>query len=121
MSKKVMIVDDDPTNVKLVGSILESSGYEVVEAVDGLDALAKIKKEAPDVIVLDIVMPEINGYDVCCELRFNKNYEKIPIVILSATDKEIDDVLGERVNIEYLSKNDDLRLVVEKIEKLLSV
>mgnify|MGYP002725817677 CR=1 FL=1 len=120
MSKKVMIVDDDPTIVRLVRNILESGGYEVAEAVDGLDALAKIKSAAPDVIVLDIVMPEINGYDVCCELRFNKDYAKIPIVILSETDREIDDVLGERVNIEYLSKKDDLTLIIGKIEKLLS-
>ena len=104
----------------MVRKIIESAGYEVSEACDGLDALAKIKKECPDVIVLDIVMPEINGYDVCCELRFNKNYEKIPIVILSETDKEIEDDVGDRVNIEYLSKKDDPSLILGKIEKLLS-
>jgi len=120
MTKKVMIVDDDPTTVRLVKKLLESNGYDVSEAIDGLDALAKINKEKPDIIVLDIVMPEINGYDVCCELRFNKNYGKIPIVILSETDREIDDSLGERVNIEYVSKRDDPKLILEKIEKLLS-
>jgi len=134
MAKKIMIVDDDPTAVHLIKSLLEGEGYEVTAAVDGLDALAKINKEKPDLIVLDIVMPEINGYDVClfyflflpfnnffmCELRFNKNYEKIPIVIVSSTEKEISDELGERVNIEYVSKDSDPKLILEKIGELLN-
>ncbi len=120
MSKKILIVDDDPVIVRLMQSKLKEQGYDVFTAVDGLDALVKVKKENPDLVVLDIVMPEINGYDVCCELRFNKNFEKIPIVIVTETEKEIDDNIGERVNIEHLSKPVDIKELMEKIEKLLN-
>ncbi len=120
MVKKILVVDDDPVVVHLVESILKSNGYEVDTAADGLDALVKIKKEPPDIVVLDIIMPEINGYDVCCELRFNKEFMQIPIVILTETEQEIEDSIGKRVNIEYLKKPVVAHLLLEKIKYLIS-
>ncbi len=120
MSKKILVVDDDPVVIRLVESILKSNGFEVDKAVDGLDALVKIKKDPPDVVVLDIVMPEINGYDVCCELRFNKEFVQIPILILTETEQEIEESIGKRVNIEFLKKPVDSNLLIEKVKYLLT-
>lgn len=120
MSKRILIVDDDPVVLHLVESILKANGYEVDKAADGLDALVKIKKEPPDVVILDIIMPEINGYDVCCELRFNKEFMQIPILILTETGQEIEDSIGKRVNIEYLKKPVVANLLLDKIKYLLS-
>ena len=98
MPEKILIVDDDPTSIKLVESILVKSNYETISAVDGLDALVKIKSENPDLVVLDIMMPEINGYDVCFQLRFNDEFKKLPIILLTKRERELDDKISQKVN-----------------------
>jgi DNA-binding response OmpR family regulator len=120
MAKKILVVDDDPVVLKLVQSILKANGYETDSATDGLDALVKLKKTPPDLVILDIIMPEVNGYDVCCELRFNKEFVQIPILILTETEQEIDDSIGKRVNIEYLHKPVVSSEVLDKVKYLLS-
>jgi len=120
MSKgKILIVDDDPVQIQLLDKRLTEAGFEVSSAVDGLDALATIGKVKPDLVVLDIIMPEINGYDVCYQLRFNQEYEKIPIIIVTETDQQIEDNIGQRINIEYLKKPIDIKLLIDKIKKFL--
>ncbi len=119
MAKTICVVDDDPTITTLVESLLKKQGYNVVCASDGLDALVKIKKEHPDLIILDVMMPEINGYDVCYQLRFNKEFEKVPIILLTSREQEIDDELGKRSGIEYLQKPVNAKVLLEKIVSLL--
>jgi len=120
MSTKILVVDDDPTTNRMVCSLLSEKGYAVSSAVDGLDALVKIKKETPDLVVLDVMMPEIDGYDVCYQLRFNKDFEKTPIILLTERAQEIDDKLGLRVNIEYVPKPVDSKVLFKKIEEFLT-
>lgn len=120
MSQKILVVDDEPATLKLVESLLKSKNYEVSCASDGLEALVEIQKNEPDLVVLDVMMPEINGYDVCYQLRFNKQYEQIPIILLTKRNQEIDDQIGKRVNIEYVPKPIDSDLLFAKIEALLS-
>ena len=120
MSGKILVVDDEPATLKLIESLLNSKGFEVDSAKDGLDALVKIQKSEPDLVILDVEMPEINGYDVCYQLRFNAQYEKIPIILLTKRNQEIDDKIGERVNICYVPKPIDTELLFERIEALLS-
>ena len=120
MAKRILIVDDDPVVLHLVESMLKANGYEVDKAADGLDALVKIKQEPLDVVILDIIMPAIKGYDVCSELRFNKEFMQIPILILTETEQEIEDSIGKRVNIEYLKKPVVANLLLDKIKFLLS-
>lgn len=120
MPKKIMIVDDEPATLKLLESILASEEYEVISATNGLDALVEIQHQNPDLVVLDIMMPEINGYDVCYQLRFNEKYEQIPIVLLTKREQEIDDTISQRVNIEYAPKPIDTNLLLEKIRFLLA-
>lgn len=120
MSEKILIVDDDPVIVRLIETILQEYGYDTVTAFDGIDAMLQIERERPDLVVLDIVMPEINGYDICCELRFDNKHGKIPIIILTETEREIDEKVGARVNIEYLHKPLNPKLLLDKIELLLN-
>ena len=119
MAKKILVVDDDPTVTRLVSKLLADHGYAVNVAVNGQEALDMVKKEKPDLVVLDIVMPEVNGYDVCWELRFNKSYERIPIILLTETPKRIDDAVGKRTNIDYMRKPMDSKALLEKIVNLL--
>ncbi len=115
-----MIVDDEPATLKLLQSILSSEDYEVVSATNGLDALVEIQHQHPDLVVLDIMMPEINGYDVCFQLRFNEKYEQIPIILLTKREQEIDDKISQRINIEYVPKPIDTSLLLDKIKFLLA-
>ncbi|MGE0268964.1 MAG: PleD family two-component system response regulator [Candidatus Omnitrophota bacterium] len=119
MTKKILVVDDDPGTLKLVGVLLKSKGFDVLLAEDGLEAMLKIQNEGPDLVVLDVMLPEINGYDICFQLRFNKDYEKIPILLLTKREQEINEMIGQRVNIEYMAKPIDRELFFEKIHQLL--
>ena len=116
---KILIVDDDPSTLKLIEGILLVEGYETLRAVDGLDALVKIKTENPDLVVLDIMIPEINGYDVCYQLRFNDEFKKLPIILMTKRKKELDDDIGRKVNIDYVPKPVDPKLLLGKIDQLL--
>ena len=118
-ASKILIVDDDPGVIRLVGSLLKSHGYAVQSATDGLEALVKIKNDKPDLVILDIMMPEINGYDVCYQLRFNKEYANIPIIILTIRDQELDEAISKKANIEYMHKPVESKLLIDKISSLL--
>ncbi|MBF0521615.1 MAG: response regulator [Candidatus Omnitrophica bacterium] len=120
MSYKILVVDDDPVDVRLIQAILMARGYQATTAVDGCEALAKIRSENPHLVVLDVMMPEANGYDVCYELRFNDEFQKIPILILTLREQEIDEEIATRLHMKYLPKPVDANLLVESIEGLLS-
>jgi len=89
MAKKILIVDDDPDLVEAVSTILESKGYAVVAAYGGVEGLAKAKSEGPDLIVLDVMMPDKDGYEVCEELKADEQYRSIPILLLTAVVSKI--------------------------------
>lgn len=120
MPRNILVVDDEPATLKLVESLLSSNDYGVLSAKDGLDGLLMIQSEKPDLVILDVMMPEINGYDVCYQLRFNQDYEKIPIILLTKRDQEINEKISKRVNIEYVPKPIDSPLLLEKIRSLLN-
>ncbi len=89
MAEKILIVDDDPDLVESVRIILESKGYEVEAAYDGVEGLQKVKEFNPDLIVLDVMMPKKNGYEVCKELKSDPKYSNIPILLLTAVVSQI--------------------------------
>ena len=120
MDKKILVVDDDPSSTFLLTSILSAQGFKVSSAGNGLDALVKLKKEKFDLVVLDVMMPEINGYDVCYQLRFNPDYDHIPIILSTSREQELEEKIGKREDIEYLKKPIDTKLLLEKINQLLS-
>lgn len=117
--KKVLVVDDDPVVVRLVKELLKSQGFQVESAKDGIDAMVIVKKEKPDLIVLDIMMPELNGYDVLRTLKFTDEYKEIPVLLLTAREQELDKRIGEMMGIDYLQKPVNRELFLEKINKAL--
>ncbi len=117
--KKILVADDDPTVVKFLESILLGKGYEVVKAKDGLEAMVQVKDHKPQLIVLDIMMPEINGYDVCRNLKFDSPYKDIPVLLLTSRDQEIDPRIGQMMGISYLQKPVNREAFLTKIDQLL--
>ena len=88
---KIMVVEDNIDEAKLIKMILEPEGYEVVTALNGKEAKEKIKKENPDFIVLDVMMPEMDGFTFCSWIRSNKDYKDIPVVLLTGVAERIHD------------------------------
>ena len=120
MSKKILLVDDDPLVIKIITKLLKGSDYMIEVAEDGLDALSRIKSMDPDLVILDVMMPEINGYDVCYQLRFNDEFKKVPIILLTVRENELSGDISERTAIEYVQKPIDVKILNEKIEMLLA-
>ncbi|MCF8051432.1 MAG: response regulator [Desulfobacterales bacterium] len=80
----ILVVDDDPDLVESVSMKLESAGYRVGKAYDGIEAMDRIKEERPDLIILDVMMPRKNGYELCDELKKSDEYKDIIVVLLTA-------------------------------------
>lgn len=118
--KKVMIVDDEAHIVELVRVCLEDTDYEIIEAYDGLEALDKVFNEKPDLILLDIMLPKMDGYEVCKNLKAKEDTRSIPVVMLTAKGQEVDKVKGFQSGADsYLTKPfSPLRLLTELEEKL---
>jgi DNA-binding response OmpR family regulator len=89
MTKKILIVDDDPATIKFIAANLEANNYEVLKARDGEEALKVIEKDSPDLVILDIMMPNIDGFEVCRRLR---DWSQLPLIMLSARCDEEDKV-----------------------------
>ena len=116
---KILVVDDDPVIVKLLQNILSAEDFQVIAASDGLDAMTQVKEHKPDLIVLDIMMPKINGYDVCRNLKFDSPYKDIPIILLTARDREIDPRIGRMIGVDYMRKPVDRRALLSRIKQVL--
>lgn len=118
MAKKILIVEDDPGILLSLKDEFESEGYTVYQAEDGEDGLNMARTEAPDLIVLDVMMPVMDGYEVCKQLRREGN--RTPILMLTVKDKEIDRVLGLELGADdYVTKPFSLREVVARVKAIL--
>lgn len=120
VSQKVLIVDDNDDTVTIIRTVLEREGYLVVTAMDGIEGIEKARKELPDLIVLDLMMPRKNGFEVCQALKERSETKEIPILILSA---KIDSVSRERTSAlgaqEHLTKPINPALLLKKIKQYL--
>ena len=120
MAKKILIVDDDPNIVSLLAARLRANGYEIVSAEDGLVGLEKAKTEKPDLIILDLMLPKMDGYKVCGLLKKDTRYSKIPIILFSARAQEADVRLGEEVSADaYITKPFEPKKLLSKIQGFL--
>ena len=117
--KTVLVVDDDAGVVKVVEGLLVDKGFEVLTSYDGLDAMVQVKSHRPCLIVLDIMMPELNGYDVCHALKFDPLYKEIPILLLTSRDQEIDPRIGQMMGIHYLQKPLKRETFLAEVDKIL--
>jgi len=126
MTKKILIVDDDPDLVEAVRMILESKKYNVVAAYGGLEGLEKARAENPDLIVLDVPMPDKDGYVVCKELKADPQLSKIPVLLLTAVVSKISTTrYTQQAGMEteaddYMDKPVEPAVLVNRIETLLS-
>lgn len=119
--KKVLIVDDEPDIVESIEFNLELEDIECIEAYDGEEALSKAKKEKPDLIILDIMLPKINGYKIARLLKFDESYKNVPIIMLTARAQETDIRLGEETGAdEYVTKPFDMDMLVALVRRYLN-
>ena len=119
--KKILIVDDEPDFVETVRFPLETEGYSVLVASDGEEGLHQARKEVPDLILLDIMLPKMDGYKVCRLLKFDERYRHIPILMMTAKTQPKDRVLGMDTGADaYITKPFDVEQLVEHVKSYLS-
>lgn len=117
LRQKILIVDDDRKTVELVRLYLENDGYEVFAAIDGRVALSEFKKARPDLIVLDLMLPKVDGLDVCQQIRAESN---VPIIMLTARTTEEDKLLGLDIGADdYITKPFSPREVLARVRAVL--
>ena len=118
--RRVLLVDDEPSIIKMVGKRLELSGYEVVAALDGEDGLAKARVGRPDVVILDLMLPKMNGMEVCAALKRDPQYRQIPIIIFTARRQEMDEKLCRECGADaYVTKAQQSKALIEQLEAVL--
>lgn len=120
MSKaKVMVVDDSPTELKLISEPLIVSGYDVITAKDGEEALKKVESESIELVVLDVIMPKLNGFQVCRKIKSSPELNGIKIILLTSKTQESDKFWGQKQGADiYMTKpfsEDELLTNVAKL------
>ena len=119
---KILVVEDEPGLRAGIKAILEKNGFEVIMAVDGKEGLDMARKEYPDLIILDLMMPKIDGYKVCRLLKFDSRYKHIPIIIFTVrAEKEDAKIASDSGADAYLTKTLDAKALLDKIEELLKL
>lgn len=120
--KRILIVDDERDMVDLLRLRLESVGYEVDAAYDGQEGLMRARKRKPDLIILDVMMPRLDGRQVCRLLKFDDAFTSVPIIMLTALGQERDRQTGESVGAdEYIVKPFDGQVLLDAVKRLLRV
>lgn len=118
--RKILVVEDEAPLADVLKFRLEASGFSVTMAVDGQEALQKAREEAPDMILLDLMLPKIDGYKVCRLLKFDEKYKHIPIIVLSARKQECDVELASEMGADsFVSKPYHFNDLLEKMNSLL--
>jgi DNA-binding response OmpR family regulator len=119
--KKILIVDDEVDLVETVRFPLEMEGFDVLVSYNGEDALSQARKEKPDLIILDLMLPKLDGYKVCRLLKFDERYKHIPILMLTAKTQEKDKTLGMETGAdEYITKPFEMDVLMEKVKAYLN-
>lgn len=103
--KKVLVVDDTATDLKKLEQIILDAGYTVITAASGKDAVDKAKREQPDAVFLDVIMPDMNGFQVCRAMKIDASTKSIPVVIVSSKSEKTDKVWGAEQGAQgYITK-----------------
>lgn len=120
MADKVLIIDDEEHIVELIKYNLETNGFQTFEAFNGVDGLKMAKEENPDLILLDLMLPGIDGLEVCKRLRSDDKLKNIPIIMLTAKSEEIDKILGLELGADdYITKPFSVRELSARIKAVL--
>ena len=122
INKTILIADDEADIVETLAFMLESQDFNVITASDGEMALLKAKEERPDLMILDVMMPKMNGFKISRLLKFDAKYRDIPILMLTARSQDEDRAIGEETGAdEYITKPFDIEEVVEKVKEYLNI
>lgn len=118
--EKILIIDDELHIVELLKYNLESNGYKTLYALNGRDGLSEVFEKKPDLILLDVMLPEMDGFDVCKEIKKNKEFEAVPIIMLTAKGEEFDKILGLELGADdYITKPFSVRELLARIKVVL--
>ncbi|MBF0252426.1 MAG: response regulator [Candidatus Omnitrophica bacterium] len=120
MGKKILVAEDSPTILAIVKQTLLEEGYEVITSVSGQEALDKAATEKPDLMLIDVVMPPPNGYQVCQSIKSDPNTQDTPVILLTAKDSDSDQFWGVESGADgYITKPFNREDLLDKIQKLL--
>ncbi|AAK79666.1 two-component system alkaline phosphatase synthesis response regulator PhoP [Clostridium acetobutylicum] len=118
--EKILVVDDEEHIVKLIKFNLENNGYKVITAADGGEALEKAKGEVPQLVLLDLMLPVMDGYDVCREIRRDQSISNMPVIMITAKGEELDKILGLELGADdYITKPFSVRELVARVKAVL--
>ena len=121
MEKKILVIEDDPATSRLVDYSLRHEGYQVISASNGLEGLRKAISESPDLVILDVMLPGMDGFEICHRLKSEPATAQLPILMFSAKAQEIDKDTGIKVGADdYLTKPAAPSEIVSRVEKLLA-
>ena len=119
-AKKILIVDDEQDIVETLKFMLEAEGYECFCAYDGENGLNLAKEIIPDLMILDVMMPKINGYKISRLLKYDTKYKDIPIIMVTARSQEEDKLIGQETGVnEYITKPFELDDIIKKVKEYL--
>jgi DNA-binding response OmpR family regulator len=121
MAKRILVIEDDPATSRLVDYSLRHEGYEVLRASNGLEGIRMAVSEAPDLVILDVMLPGLDGFEICHRLKGEAATARLPILMFSAKAQEIDKATGLKVGAdEYLTKPAAPADIVATVQKLLA-
>ncbi len=119
--KRILVVDDEEDILNVLRFRLEANNYEVLVASDGQEGLNKARSEKPDLMILDLMLPKLDGYKVCRMLKFDEDYKAIPIIIFTARVQKKDEELGMEMGADaYIPKPFEPEILLGKIKELLN-
>ncbi|MFA5320607.1 MAG: response regulator [Candidatus Omnitrophota bacterium] len=121
-TKKVLLVDDEPELLEMVKMRLEANNFEVITASDGQDALGIVRRVRPDIVILDIMLPKLDGFKVCRMFKFDDKYKSIPVILLTARVRETDRKTASEVGADaFITKPFEPQALLSNIYRLLGM
>jgi two-component system, cell cycle response regulator DivK len=117
----ILVIDDSTTNIVLLDAILTEKGYQIETALNAKEAFMRIEKQVPDLILLDLLMPKVSGFDFLEQLRKDERTKKTPVIVISAitTDDESTRKINDLETVDFLRKPIDIQYLVKRVEEIL--
>ncbi|MBN1779596.1 response regulator [bacterium] len=121
LKKSILFIEDNASYRKMLSDQLRNRGFDVVIAKDGLEGLNAVRKECPDLVITDIMLPGLDGHKICRMIKFDKNFNHIPVVVLTSRDLDEDEELAKRCGADaFIIKNTRTAIILDIIVKLLN-